>query len=151
MRLNELQSVIQQNPDSFVRFGLPDGDYIPRHAHVTEVGHVVKNYIDCGGQIGKEQKVLLQAHVGNDVEHRLRSDRFGKILQLAQRVLPNDQLNVEVEYDCCVVAQYPISEVKPAGQYVDIILTRGRTQCRARDRGEAAANDTCCGTTSACC
>src|SRR3954454_11377761 len=116
MRFEELKTAIQQHPDTFPRFVLPDGDYIPAHAHVTEVGHVVKNYIDCGGGSGKEEKVVLQTHVGNDTEHRLRSDRFSKILELGGRVLPNEQLEVEVEYDCCVVAQYPIQDAKPNGQ-----------------------------------
>jgi len=151
MRLKELQMAIQQHPDTFPRFVLPDGDYVPSPAHVTEVGHVVKNYIDCGGEIGREEKVLLQTHVGSDTEHRLRSDRFGKILQLGQRVLPDDELNVEVEYDCCVVAQYPISEVSRAGEHLDIILQRGRTQCRAQERRVAAAKHECCGTTASCC
>ena len=151
MRLKELKKAIQQHPGTFPRFVLPDGDYIPSHAHVTEVGHVVKNYIDCGGETGKEEKVLLQTHVGNDTEHRLRSDRFAKILQLGERVLPDDQLNVEVEHDCCVVAQYPVSEVKRAGEHLDIILERDRTQCRARERREGASSEGCCGATAVCC
>ena len=151
MRLSELQQVLEQNPDTFPRFVLPNGDHIPAHAHVTEVGHVLRNFIDCGGKTGREEKALLQTHVGNDTEHRLRSDRFIKILKLGERVLPDDQLNVEVEYDCCVVAQYPISEVKRAGDYLNIILQRGRTQCRARERREAVANEACCGATAACC
>ncbi len=111
MKLHELVAALNKAPQTFPRFVLPDGDHIPAHAHVTEVGHVVKNFIDCGGVTGKEEKVLLQTHVGNDTEHGLRSDRFSKILQLGERVLPNDELNVEVEHDCCVVAQYPISEI----------------------------------------
>lgn len=151
MQFQELQRTLQQNPDTFPRFILPDGACIPSHAHVTEVGHVLKNYIDCGGKTGTEQKVVLQTHVGNDIDHRLQSDRLAKILQLGQRVLPDDRLNVEVEYDCCVVAQYPVSEVKRDGEHLDIVLQRGRTQCRARDRRETATSAACCGATSSCC
>lgn len=151
MRLQELQTAVAQHPNTFTRFVLPDGDYIPSHAHVTEVGHVVKNYIDCGGETGREEKVLLQTHVGSDTEHRLRSDRFGKILQLGQRVLPNNQLDVEVEYDCCVVAQYPVSAVKPVGEHLDIVLVRGRTQCRAREREAMSAHEAYCEAHAACC
>src|ERR1700745_4502205 len=101
MTFHELQVALEANPGRFPRFVLPNGEYIPTHAHVTEVGHVVRNFIDCGGETGKEEKVLLQTHVGCDTEHRLRSDRFAKILQLGERVLPDDQLDVEVEYNCC--------------------------------------------------
>jgi hypothetical protein len=72
-------------------------------------------------------------------------------LELGARVLPDDRLDVEVEYDCCVVAQYPISEARLEGEHLDLLLGRGRTQCRARERRESAANEACCGTTAACC
>jgi hypothetical protein len=130
---------------------LPDGDFIPPHAHVTEVGHVVKNFIDCGGVIGKSETVLLQTHVGQDTDHRLKSDRLAKILRLGERVLPHDQIEVEVEYDCCVVAQYPVSEVKPSGKHLDVILGKRRTQCLAKERRGAAPANTGCATVALVC
>lgn len=150
MRLDLLKALLNKHPATFPRFVLPDGDRIPAHAHVTEVSHVVRKFIDCGAEIGTEQKVLLQTHVGRDTEHRLRSDRFAKILELGERVLPNDRLDVEVEYDCCVVAQYPISNAAVQGEHLDLMLVRGRTQCRASEHREMAT-DECCGTTTGCC
>ena len=151
MKFTELQDLLQQYPATFPRFILPGGDSIPAHAHVTEVGHVVRNFIDCGGRTGKEEKVLLQTHVGDDTDHRLRSDRFARILQLGAGVLPNSDLTVDVEYDCCVVAQYPITGGEPDGEYLNLTLDRGHTQCRARNRVHNSANQTCCTTTSSCC
>src|SRR2546423_1923100 len=153
MKLSDLRAVLEKYPDTLPRFVLPDGDFIPAHAHVTEVGHVSQNFIDCGGVSGKSERVLLQTHVGRDTEHRLTSDRFARILRLGERVLPHDQLEVEVEYDCCVVAQYPVLEVNPAGEHLDVVLGRRRTQCLAQERrtaADAAAKD-CCGTAAACC
>ena len=151
MTLRSLQDVLEANPRRFPRFVLPDGNYIPAHAHVTEVGHVVRNFIDCGGLTGKEEKVLLQTHAGNDTDHRLRSDRFAKILQLGNRVIPSPDLDVDVEYDCCVVAQYPIAEATPDGEHLNLILQRGRTQCRARERSEGETAAGCCVASAACC
>jgi len=153
MKLSQLRAVLEKHPESFPRFVLPDGDFIPPHAHVTEVGHVVKNFIDCGGVMGKSETVLLQTHVGQDTDHRLKTDRFAKILQLGRRVLPHDQLEVEVEYDCCVVAQYPVSEVKPAGEHLDVILRKRRTQCLAQERQKDAGVtvDACCAAGAAAC
>ncbi|MFN2622456.1 MAG: DUF6428 family protein [Chthoniobacterales bacterium] len=151
MKFSDLRRTLEQHPKTFPRFVLPDGDYIPAHAHVTEVGHVAKNFIDCGGVLGKSETVLLQTHVGRDTEHRLRSDRFAKILQLGERVLPHNELEVEVEYDCCVVAQYPIMEVKRAGEYLDVVLGKRQTQCLAAGRRKAADADVCCATEAACC
>jgi hypothetical protein len=151
MQLHELQKLLEHYPHTFPRFVLPNGDYIPAHAHVTEVGHVVRNFIDCGGMTGKEEKVVLQTHVGSDTDHRLRSDRFAKILQLGQRVLPGTELQVDVEYNCCVVSQYPIAEVKLADEHLDLILQRRRTQCREHDRRQAEKAESCCSTTLTCC
>jgi Family of unknown function (DUF6428) len=151
MKLHELRTVLKKHPKAFPRFVLPDGDYVPAHAHITEVSHVVRNLIDCGGLTGKEEKVLLQTHVGNDIRHRLRSDRFAKILDLGSEVVPNPDLDVDVEYDCCVVAQYPISKVRVTGNQLDIVLARGRTQCRARDRRKTADTGACCATAESCC
>ena len=151
MTLPKLHSVLETNPELFPRFVLPDGDYIPAHAHVTEVGHVVRHFIDCGGLTGKEERAVLQTHVGNDTDHRLRSDRFAKILELGNRVIPSADLDVDVEYDCCVVAQYPIAEARPDGVHLDLILRRGRTQCRARERRESETAARCCATSATCC
>jgi hypothetical protein len=151
MKLSDLRAVLEKHPNSLPRFVLPDGDFIPSHAHVTEVGHVVKNFIDCGGVMGKSETVLLQTHVGQDIEHRLKSDRFAKILKLGGKVLPHDELEVEVEHDCCVVAQYPVAEVKPSGEHLDVILGKRQTQCLANERQKLAGADACCGTAAAYC
>src|SRR5256885_8933248 len=108
MKLDELKSALRAHRESTARFILPDGDLIPAHFHITEVGHVAKRFIDCGGALhDKKETCLLQTHVGDDVNHRLNAQTFAKILDLGGRVLPGDDLDVEVEYDCCVTAQYP--------------------------------------------
>jgi Family of unknown function (DUF6428) len=151
MTLRKLHSVLQTNPELFPRFVLPDGDYIPAHAHVTEVGHVVRHFIDCGGLTGKEERAVLQTHVGNDTDHRLRSDVFAKILELGNRVIPSADLDVDVEYDCCVVSQYPIADARPDGEHLNLILRRGRTQCRAQERRDTETAARSCATSATCC
>lgn len=151
MTLVDLRNALETNSKRFLRFVLPDGDYIPAHAHVTEVGHVVRTFIDCGGLTGKEDKLVLQTHVGSDTDHRLRSDRLAKILDLGNRVIPSAERDVDVEYDCCVVAQYLIAEARPEGDHLNLILQRGRTQCRARERRERGTTADCCATSAGCC
>jgi hypothetical protein len=150
MKLNALKSLLRQFPKTAPRFILPSGELIPAHAHVTELGYAVTNFIDCGGLTGKTEAVVLQTHVMNDTEHRLTSERFARILDLGDRVLPHDRLDVEVEYDCCVVAQYPIAEAKPMGEHLDLILENKRTQCRARERATAAAESSSPASASCC-
>lgn len=151
MTLVNLGNLLEANAKRFLRFVLPNGDYIPLHAHITEVAHVVRTFIDCGGQTGREERIVLQTHVGNDTDHRLRSDRFAKILRLGNQVIPSSDLDVDVEYDCCVVAQYPIAEARPAGDHLNLILQRGRTQCRPRERREFETTSDCCAASAPCC
>ena len=49
MNLTELKSLLQAHPEHTLNFALPDGRLIPAHFHVTEVGHIAKKFVDCGG------------------------------------------------------------------------------------------------------
>ncbi|MDQ6622893.1 MAG: DUF6428 family protein [Verrucomicrobiota bacterium] len=149
MTLTELRTILTLHPEAQPRFTLPDGDQIPAHFHVTEVAYVAKKFIDCGGLTGQSETCVLQTWLGDDLEHRLTAGRLAQILKLGARVLPERDLEVEVEYDCCVVAQYPIAEVTRAGDHIELALGSKRTQCLARDRRLADAN--CCGEPAACC
>ncbi|CAM4098801.1 hypothetical protein GILI108418_04590 [Gillisia limnaea] len=47
MKLSEIKDILRQA--DLLQFVLPDGNLVPRHFHVTEIGKVTKHYIDCGG------------------------------------------------------------------------------------------------------
>lgn len=148
MKLFELKSVLRAHPDALPRLVLPDGDEIPAHFHITEVGHVAKRFIDCGGTLhDTTDTCLLQTYVADDVDHRLTSGGFAKILDLGDKVLPHDDLDVEVEYDCCVVAQYPIAAAKFTGEDIELQLGEKHTDCLAKEK---CGIDSGC-ETSACC
>ena len=135
MKLNELKATLALHPDALPRFILPDGDQIPAHFHITEVGHVAKRFIDCGGKVhDTSDTCLLQTYVADDVDHRLNAGTFAKILQLGDQVLPHDDLEVEVEYDCCVVALYPVATAALSGDHIDIQLGEKHTDCLAKEK-----------------
>ena len=146
MKLKDLKATLALHPEALPRFILPDGDQIPAHFHITEVGHVAKRFIDCGGKLhDRTDTCLLQTYVADDVDHRLTAGKFAKILQLGDQVLPHDDLEVEVEYDCCVVAQYPIATAEFTGDHIEIQLGNKLTACLARERRETES--ACCGST----
>lgn len=149
MTLKDLRTVLQSYPEALLRFTLPDGDQIPAHFHVTEVGHVAKRFIDCGGLIGATEVCLLQTWAGDDVDHRLNAATLAKILDLGEAVLPKRDLEVEIEYDCCVVANYPVLEATRAAAHLEITLGNKKTQCLARDRRKAQTD--CCAEVATCC
>jgi hypothetical protein len=158
MKLHDLKGLLRNYPNALPRFILPDGDHIPAHYHITEVGHVTKRFIDCGGQLhDRKDTCLLQTYVADDVEHRLNAGTFAKILDLGAEVLPHDDLDVEVEYDCCVVAQYPIVSSKLIGEHIELQLGEKHTDCLAKQKcgidGEACGTSDKTGASAAvgCC
>ncbi|MBA3608801.1 MAG: hypothetical protein H0W43_09905 [Chthoniobacterales bacterium] len=148
MKLHELKSVLRQHPNSRPRFILPDGDAIPAHFHITEVGHVAKRFIDCGGTLhDTKDTCLLQTYVADDVDHRLDAETFAKILDLGKAVLPGEDLDVEVEYDCCVTAQYQVADAHVAGPNLDLQLGEKHTDCLAKEK---CGIDSGCATSGCC-
>lgn len=155
MKLYELKSLLRSQPSAFPRLTLPDGDQIPAHFHITEVGHVAKRFIDCGGTLhDATDTCLLQTYVSDaDPDHRLNAGTFARILDLGEQVLPHDDLEVEVEYDCCVVAQYPIASGEVYGDVIELKLGEKHTDCLAKEK--CGIDGDCCVTnenaTSSCC
>ena len=70
MKLSEIKQEL--NTLDTVAFELPNGTLVPEHFHVTEVGLITKNFIDCGGKVRKETVVNFQLWDANDFEHRLK-------------------------------------------------------------------------------
>jgi len=159
MKLKDLKATLALHPEARPRFTLPDGDQIPAHFHITEVGHIAKRFIDCGGTLhDTSDTCLLQTYVADDVEHRLDAGTFAKILQLGDQVLPHDDLEVEVEYDCCVVAQYPVASAEFSGDHIEIQLGEKHTDCLAKEKcgieGQSCGTGATAGDkaiTSSCC
>ena len=152
MILGTLKSVLDQNPEANLRLILPDGDPIPADFHVTEVGHVVKNFIDCGGTVRRQESCLLQAWVAEgDSEHRLTAGKLSKILALSASLLPTDGLEVEVEYQPCCVAQYKISEAASEGVELRLHLAHKHTDCLAREACGLEPSGCGCGSSSGSC
>jgi hypothetical protein len=153
MKLNELKSILESQPDKFPRFVLPDGDHVPAHFHLTEVGHVAKNFIDCGGTIRKTESAVLQLWANEgDEDHRLSAGKMANILALGERVLPYSDLEVEVEYGDIAISQFPLVEFEAAGDHLDFTLTTKHTDCLAREK--CGVDDKCCASepaTAACC
>lgn len=153
MKFSELKSLLESHPDKFPRFILPDGGEVPAHFHLTEVGHVVKNFIDCGGTTRRTESGVLQLWVNDgDAEHRLSAGKMAKILALGQRVLPHLDLEVEVEYDDYAISQFPVTGSETSGDHIDFTMTTKHTDCLARER--CGVGENACASepaTAACC
>ena len=112
-----------------LEFQLPDGQFVPAHFHITEIGNVSRNYIDCGGTLRQENKLNLQLWVSSDSDHRLAPDNLLNILQLAEKQLGFSNEEVEVEYQQSTIGRY---ELAFNGTVFQLINTQ--TACLAPDQ-----------------
>ena len=150
MKTSEFKTHLTEHPASELRFVLPDGDTIPLHAHVTEVGRVDKNFMDCGGTTRSTSMCTLQVWVAeNDEEHRFQPGKLAKVLDMAAALFRGDDLDVEIEYeDCCTeLSQYPILEVEKAEGALTFKLGSKHTDCLAKEACGLEPD----GTQSGCC
>lgn len=150
MKLPQLKSLLRAHPAAHPRFLLPGGGQIPAHFHLTEVGYVTKKFVDCGGTFREREACVLQTYVADDYEHRLEAERFADILDLGKPILPREDLEVEVEWDCCVISPYPIESARVSGDQIDFQLAANHTDCLAKEkcgceaRAEVPAAAACC-------
>ena len=135
-----------------VRFLLPDGGLVPAHAHITEVGRVDREFLDCGGEMRKTSFCCLQAWVADDEDHRLPAAKLASIIRRALEPLRVSGLPVEIEYEDGYVSQFPVVSLE-TGDAVLIRLGTKHTDCLAKDvcLPPAAAGDGCCAPGSGCC
>lgn len=134
MLTSEFAARLAADPAAALHFMLPTGEFVPPHFHVTEVGRVRKDFIDCGGGRRSAESCVLQLWVATDHAHRLDAGKLGRILALAGPLLAGADLPVEVEYDVGYLTQLPVTavEVTPAGLLFH--LGGKHTDCLAPDR-----------------
>ena len=151
MRRSELNRWLAERPAAQLRFVLPDGTLVPAHFHVTEVARVDRRFIDCGGTRRTRSACMLQVWVADDREHRLATGKLAGIVHMAQDLLGDDDLEVEVEYERGVISQYPLIGAERQEGLVLFRLGLKHTECLAPDRcgvpvaATAAAKPGCCG------
>ena len=119
----------------------PDGDPIEAHFHVTEVGRVQKDFVDCGGTIRRTRTCLLQTWVGDDHDHRITAGKLLKALDHAVPVLGGEDLPLELEYEACNVVQLKVTAVVAEAERLVIQLASKHTDCLAKELCVPAAKD----------
>ncbi|MGB3799834.1 MAG: DUF6428 family protein [Lewinella sp.] len=127
MRLSELKTYLSAI-DRFT-ISLPDGSEVPGHFHVTEVGEVTKNFIDCGGTVRRERVASLQLWSADDYDHRLAPGKLIQIVKIAEDQLGLGDLEIEVEYQGKQTIQKFGLEAGTTG----LQLTSKLTDCLAKD------------------
>jgi len=154
MKLSEIKQHL--STATAVNFMLPNGAYVPEHFHVTEVGFVVKHFIDCGGTERIEKVINFQLWNANDYEHRLKPQKLLNIIALSEKRLGIGDGEIEVEYQGNTIGKYGLDF-----NGSDFILTPKQTTCLAQDAcglpkekvnlSESKPQTSCCTPESSCC
>jgi len=126
MILSEVKTLLKHT--SRLEFKLPNGELVPSHFHVTEVGKVSKHFIDCGGVERKEEVVSFQLWNANDYDHRLHPERLLDIINLSESKLGLSDSVIEVEYQGETIGKYGLDYSDGTFQ-----LTMKETDCLAKD------------------
>jgi Family of unknown function (DUF6428) len=127
----------------------PDGDPIEAHFHVTEVGRVQRDFVDCGGTVRRTVTCLLQTWVGGDVDHRITAGKLLKAFAHAEPVLGSGDLPLELEYEACNVIQFTVAAVERENERLVVRLGGKHTDCLAKElcgvKTETDLGAACCG------
>ncbi len=126
MKISEIKKQLQGAET--ILFTLPNGDTVPNHFHVTEVGVVSKHFIDCGGTVRKEEVANFQLWNADDYDHRLHPEKLTKIIELSEQTLGMGDLEIEVEYQGTTIEKYNLE-----GENGNFRLTSKHTDCLAKD------------------
>ena len=111
-----------------IGFQLPDGSLVPHHFHVTEVGKITKNFIDCGGTLRHEEYANFQLWNANDYDHRLHPEKLIEIIALSEKILKIKDLEIEVEYQGATIGKYGLDF-----DGTNFLLINTQTDCLAKD------------------
>jgi hypothetical protein len=109
MKLSEIKTILPNLEN--VAFQLENGTFVPEHFHVTEVGIVTKNFIDCGGVIRNE-----------------KAGKLLNIINLSEEKLQIGDFEIEVEYQNETIGRY---DLEFNGE--NFVLKNKTTACLAQD------------------
>jgi hypothetical protein len=151
MNITELKDILDENPTKGITLVLPDKTSIPAHFHITEVGHVKKDFIDCGGTQRTVSSCVLQAWVADDEDHALNAGKLSSILTLAGKILPSEDLPVEIEFESPYISVFPIESADADGTSIVFQLTTKHTDCLAKEKCGIESESSSCSAESGCC
>ena len=127
MKINDVKEKLKKLKS--VKFILPDGNAIPKHFHVTEVGIITKNFIDCGGTIREDKIASFQLWTADDFDHRLAPKKLLDIIELSEKTLKLDNLEIEVEYQSDTIGKFGLDF-----DGTSFLLTNKQTDCLDKDK-----------------
>ena len=135
MKLSQLKATLSELNE--LQFVLPNGELVPSHFHITEIGQINKKYMDCGGELREENTINFQLWENTDTHHRLEPQKLLKIIDQAESELILQDLDIEVEYQGETIGKYHLSMENGVFQLIST-----KTACLAEDQCIAPSEKT---------
>ena len=155
MKLSEFKSKLEKVEQ--LEFVLQNGQKVPSHFHITEVGMTTKQFTDCGNTFRIQKTATIQLWTSVDFDHRLDSKKVLEIIRSTDKMFEGEDLDIEVEFQQETVGKFGLDFTN--NQFV---LTNTKTDCLAKTScgvvdkvktklSELTPETSCCGTESNCC
>ncbi len=126
MKLSALKNFLTNAESLHIK--LPNGEFVPSHFHITEMGLLTKHFMDCGGTVREEKFASIQVWTANDLEHRLDPQKVLAIIAVSEKIVGNDDLDIEIEYQSETIGKYGVEALDG-----NLVLTVKKTNCLAND------------------
>lgn len=106
MKLSAFVTALESKND--ITFVLPNGKLVPQHFHITEVGLLTRDFVDCGGVVRQKKVVNFQLWTADDTDHRLAPEKLLHIIALSDKQLGLWNHPVQAEYQWETIWSYDV-------------------------------------------
>ena len=117
MKLSEFKLYLKNSKK--VEFQLPNGNYVPPHFHVTEVGLNSKKFIDCGRNIRNSKKVNFQLWSADDYNHKISPKKLLNIIEISEETFLLEDLEIEIEFQQSTIGVFDLDYKNDVFQLVN--------------------------------
>lgn len=134
MNLELLKQALSEPDIKGLEVNIENGRSLEPHFHITEVGKVTRDFVDCGGVHRTSETCQLQTLVATDTEHRLAPAKLLGILKKASVLQLNGQVEIELEVQGDTVETYCLTDAKSENGKLKLVLAAKQTACLAPDK-----------------
>jgi hypothetical protein len=133
MNLSQFHAALLATSAQTLELWIDERLALAQHFHVTEVGLVTKDFIDCGGVRRSDQACVLQTLVAHDTDHRLSPQKLAGILGKSTALGMDPSLPVDVELQGTSIETWRVVSMATRENTLVFALAPKQTACLAED------------------
>lgn len=134
MNLDQFTTALSNQPDHELCIQFDSGIVLPPHFHVTEIGKVTKDFVDCGGTRRTTTSCVLQTFIATDFDHRLKTDKLSMIIEKAAVLELDRSTPVEIEIQTDTIGTYSVTSSLVSDGKLTFTVASKQTACLAPDK-----------------